>query len=166
MFTKNKWAHAVDMNHGLNLGEIEVIHEMEVNIKGCMELVCSSGMIKDVHRAVEREIMSKVSFKLIGEAHQVCGWMILSSMWNNSYFFIIKLFGIQAKARSTCCEKSITVDGAKLDDYFCHITCGFKPTDKDSKDHLSGRLLFDTMQSERNCIAIVSIIAKDKKHIR
>jgi hypothetical protein len=33
-------------------------------------LVWSSGTIKDVHKAVEKEMMSKVPFKLIGEAHQ------------------------------------------------------------------------------------------------
>jgi hypothetical protein len=33
-------------------------------------LVWLSGTIKDVHRAVEKEIISKVSFKRIGEANQ------------------------------------------------------------------------------------------------
>jgi hypothetical protein len=66
MFTRKKWSQAVDMNHGINLGWIEVIREMEGNKKGCMGLVWSSGTIKDFHRAVEREMMSKVSFKLIG----------------------------------------------------------------------------------------------------
>jgi hypothetical protein len=75
MFTKNKKAHAVDIDHGLNLGGIEVIREMEGNKKGCMGLVGSSGTIRDVHKAVEREMMSKVSFKLIikesaDECHQ------------------------------------------------------------------------------------------------
>jgi hypothetical protein len=54
MFTRKKWSQAVDMNHRLNLGGIEVILEMEGNKKGCMGIVWSSGMIKDVHRAVER----------------------------------------------------------------------------------------------------------------
>jgi hypothetical protein len=77
--------------------------------------------------------------------------------------YIITHYGLEAKARATGCDISITVDGAKLDDYCCHITCGFKLTDKDSKDPLYGRLLVDTMQSKRNCIPIVSIIAKDNK---
>jgi hypothetical protein len=38
--------------------------------KGAMGLVWSSGTVKDVHRAVEREIKTKVSFKLIGEHHE------------------------------------------------------------------------------------------------
>jgi hypothetical protein len=29
IFTKKKWSQAVDMNHGLNLGGIEVVHAME-----------------------------------------------------------------------------------------------------------------------------------------
>jgi hypothetical protein len=70
MFTKKKFAQAVDMNHGLKLGGIEVIHEMDCNKKGCMGLVWAFGMIKDVHRAVEREMMAKVSFKLMDEADQ------------------------------------------------------------------------------------------------
>jgi hypothetical protein len=54
MFTRKKWVQAVDMNHGLNLVGIEVIREIEGNKKGCMGLVWSSSMIKDIHRAVER----------------------------------------------------------------------------------------------------------------
>jgi hypothetical protein len=38
--------------------------------KGAMGLVWSLGTVKDIHRAVEREIKSKVSFKLIGERHE------------------------------------------------------------------------------------------------
>jgi hypothetical protein len=33
MFTTKKWAHAVHVNHSLNLGGIEVIHQMEGNKK-------------------------------------------------------------------------------------------------------------------------------------
>jgi hypothetical protein len=58
------------MNHGLNLGGIEVIRNTEGNTKGSMWLVWSSGTFKDVHRAVEREMKTKVSFKLIGERHE------------------------------------------------------------------------------------------------
>jgi hypothetical protein len=57
------------MNHGLNLGGIEVIRNMEGTKKGAMGLVWSSGTVKDVHRAVEREMQTKVAFKLIGERH-------------------------------------------------------------------------------------------------
>jgi hypothetical protein len=163
MFTRNKWAQAVDMDHRLNLGGIEVILEMEGNKKGCMGLVWSSGTIKDVHRAVEREMMSKVSFKLIGEAHQEVWVDGVELDVKELLISIITHYGLEAKARATGCEISITVDGAKLDDYCCYITCGFKLIDKDSRDPLSGRLLFDTMQSERKCIPIVSIIAKDNK---
>jgi hypothetical protein len=57
------------MNHGLNLGGIEVIRNMERTKKGAMGLVWSSGTVKDVHRAVEQEMQTKVVFKLIGESH-------------------------------------------------------------------------------------------------
>jgi hypothetical protein len=77
--------------------------------------------------------------------------------------YIITHYGLETKARAKGCEISITFDGAKLDDYCCHIIRGFKLTDNYLKDPLSGRLLFDTMQSKRNCIPIVSIIAKDNK---
>jgi hypothetical protein len=56
-------------NHGMNLGGIEVIRNMEGTKKGAMGLVWSSGTVKDVHRAVEREMKTKVAFKLIGERH-------------------------------------------------------------------------------------------------
>jgi hypothetical protein len=39
LFTKKKWAQAVDVNHGLNLGGIEVIRNMEGTKKGAMGLV-------------------------------------------------------------------------------------------------------------------------------
>jgi hypothetical protein len=158
MFTRNKWAHAVDMNHGLNSGGIEVIRDMEGNKRDAWD---SFGhTIKYVHRAVEREMMSQSSFQLIGEAHQ--------DVWGGGFeldvkellIYIITHYGLEEKARETGCEISITVDGAKIDDY---CSCGFKLTDKDSRDPLSGRLLFDTMQSERNCIPSVSIIFKDNK---
>jgi hypothetical protein len=155
MFTKKKWAQAVDMNHGLNLGVIEVIHETEGNKKGCMGLVWSSGTLTYVHRAVEREIMSTVSFKLIGEAHQDVRVDGVVLDMKELLIYIIKHYGLEAKAKATGCEISTTADGAKLDNYCCHITCGFKLTDEDSKNLLYGRLLFDTIQSERSCITIV-----------
>jgi hypothetical protein len=50
MFTKNKWAQAMDMNHDLSLGGIEVIRELEGNKKGYIGLIWSSGTIKYVSR--------------------------------------------------------------------------------------------------------------------
>jgi hypothetical protein len=52
IFTKKKRAHDVDMNPGLNLGGIEVIHEMEGTKNGGQGIVGSSGTVKDIHRAV------------------------------------------------------------------------------------------------------------------
>jgi hypothetical protein len=141
MFTKKKWDQAVDMNHGLNLRGIEVIREIEGNKKGYMGLVWSSGTIKDVNRAVERELMSKVSFKLISEAHQDVWVDVVELNVKELLLYIIKHYGLEANARATCCDISITVDGAKLDDYCCHIICGFRLTNKDSKDPLSGYLV-------------------------
>jgi hypothetical protein len=134
MFTRKKWDHAVDINHGLNLVGIEVIHEMEGNKNGCMGIVWSSGTIKDVHRAVERKMMSNVSFKLIGEAHQDVWVDGVELDVKKFLIYIITHYGLEAKARATGCEISITVNGAKLDDYCCHIICGFTLTGKDLKD--------------------------------
>jgi hypothetical protein len=47
------------MNHGLNLGGIEVIRNIEGTKKGTMGLVWSSGTDKDVHRAVEWEMKKR-----------------------------------------------------------------------------------------------------------
>jgi hypothetical protein len=133
------------MNHGLNLGGIEVIRNMEGTEKGVMGLVWSSGTVKDVHRAVEREMKTKVVFKLIGKRHD--------DMWIDGVqlnvkellIYLIKHFGLEEKARASGCEIDITVDGAKLDDYCIHVTCGFKMTDKDARDPLTGKLLLPTI---------------------
>jgi hypothetical protein len=53
---QKKWAQAVGMNRGLNLGGIYVILNTEGTEKGAMGLVWSSGTVTDVHRDVEREI--------------------------------------------------------------------------------------------------------------
>jgi hypothetical protein len=58
------------MNHGLNLGGIEMIRSMEGTKNGATGLVWSSGTGKDFHRAVEREMKTKVWFKLICERHE------------------------------------------------------------------------------------------------
>jgi hypothetical protein len=58
------------MNHVLNLGGEEMIRNMEGTKKGAMGLVWSSGTVKGVHRAVEREMKTKVLFKLIGKRHK------------------------------------------------------------------------------------------------
>jgi hypothetical protein len=151
------------MNHGLNLGDIEVIRNMEGTKKGAMGLVWSSGTVKDVHRAVEREMQTKVAFKLIGERHD--------DMWIDGVqlnvkellIYLIKKIGLEEKARASDCEIAIMVDGAKLDDYCIHVTCGFKMTDKDARDPLTGKLLLPTIQSSNNGFPITSIIAKDNK---
>jgi hypothetical protein len=70
LFTKKKWAQAVDMNHGLDLGGIEVIQSREGTKKGAMGLVWSSSTVKDFHRAAEREMQTKVLFKLIKERRE------------------------------------------------------------------------------------------------
>jgi hypothetical protein len=162
LFNKKK-AQAVDMNHGLNLGVIEVIRNTEGTKKGAMGLVWLSGTVKDVHRAVEREMKTKVAFKLIGERHD--------DMWIDGVqlnvkellIYLIKHFGLEEKARASGFEISITVDGAKLDDYCIHVTCGFIMTDKDARDPLTGKLLLLTTQSRNNAFPITSIIVKDNK---
>jgi hypothetical protein len=163
LFTKQKWAQAIDMNHGLNLGGIELICEMEGNKKGCKCLVWSSGTVKDVHRAVERKMKTFVSFKLIGERHQdVCVENVELDL-KQCFIYLIKHYGLEEKSLTIGCEISITADGAKLDEYCCRITCCFKITDPDPRDPLTGKLLFEVMQSERNCHSCVSLVAKDNK---
>jgi hypothetical protein len=129
VFTK-KWAQAVNTNHGMNLGGIEVIRNMEGTKKGAMGLVWSSGTVKDVHPAVEREMKTKVSFKLIGERHEEMWIDGVQLHAKEVLICLIKHFGLEEKARASSCEIAITLDGAKLDDYCIHVTCGFKMTDK------------------------------------
>jgi hypothetical protein len=160
------------MNHGLNLGGIEVIQSMEGTKKGATGLVWSSCTVKDVHRAVECEMQTKVSFKLIRERHE--------DMWidgveldvKNFLIYLITHFGLEEKARASGCNIDITVDGAKLHDYCIHVTCGFKMTDNDARDPLDvdeddplkrGKLLLPTIQSSKNAFPITSIITKDNK---
>jgi hypothetical protein len=86
--------------------------------------------------------------------------------------YLIEHFGLEEKARASGCEISITVDGAKLDDYSIHVTRAFKMTDKDAHDPLQidndgplkrGKLLLPTFQSRKNAFPIASIIVKDNK---
>jgi hypothetical protein len=101
-----------------------------------MGLLWSSGMVKDVHRAVEREMQEKVSFKLIGERHK---YMWIDGVQLDLKEILIYLrnhFGLEEKVRASGCEIAITVDGAKLDNYCIHVTCGFKIIDKDARDPL------------------------------
>jgi hypothetical protein len=46
IFTKKKWAQAVYLNHGLNLGGIEVVRAVEGLGKNGQGLVWSSSSIK------------------------------------------------------------------------------------------------------------------------
>jgi hypothetical protein len=84
--------------------------------------------------------------------------------------YLIKHFGLEEKARASACEISITVDGAHIDDYCIHGTCGFKMTYKYARDPLHidhddylkrGKLLLPTIQSSKNAFPITSIILKD-----
>jgi hypothetical protein len=163
LFTKKKWARAVDMNHGLNLGGIEVIREMEGNTKGCKGLVWSSGTVKGVHRTVERKMKTIVSFKLIGERLQDVWVDGVDLDVKQLLIYLIKHYRLEEKSQTIGCEISITVDGATLDDYCCHITCRFKMTDPDARDPLTGKLLFEVMQSERNGHPYPSLVAKNNK---
>jgi hypothetical protein len=98
---QKQWANAEDMNHGLNLGGIEVIRNTEGTKKGAMGLAWSSGTVKYVHRAVEREMQTKVAFKLLGERHD--------DMWIDGVqlnvkellIYLIKNFGLEEKARAS-----------------------------------------------------------------
>jgi hypothetical protein len=141
------------MNHGLNLGGIEAIRNMEGTKKGAMGLVLSSGTGNDVHRAVEREMHTKVAFKLIGERHDnMCTDGVQLNV-KELLIYLIKHFGLEEKARASGCEIAITVDGAKLDEYCIHVTCGFKMTDKDARDPLTGSLFLPTIQSSKKCFS-------------
>jgi hypothetical protein len=71
---------------------------------------------------------------------------------------------LEGKSPASGCEIAITVDGAKLDDYCIHVTGGFKMTDKDARDPLTGKLLLPTIQSSNNDFPITPIIAKDNKY--
>jgi hypothetical protein len=104
LFTTKKSAQAVDMNHGLKLGGIEVIRNMEGTKKGSMGLVWSSGTVKYIHRAVELEMQTKVAFKLIGERHDDI-WIDAAQLSvKELLIYLIKHFGLEEKARASGCE--------------------------------------------------------------
>jgi hypothetical protein len=98
------------MNHGLNLGGIEVIRNMKGTKKGAMELVWSSGTVKDDHRTVDQEMKTKVAFKLIGEHHD--GMSIDGVQLNikELLIYLIRKNGFKEKARASVYEIAITVD--------------------------------------------------------
>jgi DNA-directed RNA polymerase subunit RPC12/RpoP len=137
-----------------------------------MGMVWSSDTIKHVHRAVERDMQTKMLFKLSGERHE--------DMWIDGVqlnvkellIYLIKHFGLEEKAWASGCDIAITVNGAKLNDYCTNVTCGFKMTDKEARDPLDidedeplkrGKLLLSTIQSIKNDFPITSLIAKDNK---
>jgi hypothetical protein len=110
-----------------------------------------------------------VSFKVIVDDTWIDG---VELNITELFIYLIKHYGLEEKARTNGCEISITVDGAKLDDYCIHITCGFKMTDTDARNPLvmddndplkRGKLLFVMIQSERNSFPINSLIAKYNK---
>jgi hypothetical protein len=110
---------------------------------------------------VEREIKTKVAFKLIGERHED---MWIDGVQHNVkelFIYLIKKIGLEEEARASGCEIAITVDGAKLYDYCIHVTCGFKMMDKDACDPLTVNMLLPTIKSSNNDFPITSIIAKD-----
>jgi hypothetical protein len=105
------------MSHGLNLGGIEVIRNMEGTKKGAIGLVWSSVTVKDVHRTVEQEMQTKVAFKLVGEHHDDMWIDRVQLNVKELLVYFITHFGLEEKARASGCEIATTVDGAKLDDY-------------------------------------------------
>jgi hypothetical protein len=84
---------SVDMNHGLNLGGIDVIRNVKGTKKGSMGLVWSSGTVKAVHRAVERKMKTKVAFKLIGERHNYMWIYGVQLNVKELLIYLIKDFG-------------------------------------------------------------------------
>jgi hypothetical protein len=104
-----------------------------------------------------------VAFKLIGERHDDTWIDGVQLNVKDLLIYLIKHFGLEEKARASGCEIAITVDGAKLDDYYIHVTCGFKMTDKDARDALTGKLLLPTIQSSNNAFSTMYIITKDNK---
>jgi hypothetical protein len=114
----------------------------------------------------------KVSFKLVVEHHEDTWIDGVQLDVKELLIYLIKHFGLGEKARASGCEIATTVDGANLDDYYIHVTCGFKMTDKDAHDPLHidnddplkrGKLLLPTIHSRKNDFPITSIITKDNK---
>jgi hypothetical protein len=106
---------------------------------------------------------TKVAFILIGERHDDIWIDGVQLNMKELLIYLISYFGLEEKARASGCEIAITVDGAKLDDYCIHVTCGFKMTDKDIHNLLTGKLILPTIQSSNNDFTITSIIRKDNK---
>jgi hypothetical protein len=86
--------------------------------------------------------------------------------------YLVQSFGLEEKTKTEGVEMCITCYSTKLDEYLCNITGGFKFSSKDSRNPLTindndilkcGMLLFNTMQSEKNCHPSISVIAKDTK---
>jgi hypothetical protein len=78
--------------------------------------------VTDVHRALEREMKTKVAFKLIGERHEDIWIDVVQLNMKELLIYLISYYGLEEKARASDCEIAITVDGAKLDDYCIHVT--------------------------------------------
>jgi hypothetical protein len=122
-------------------------------------LAWSSSTIQKVHRSVGNDMKKQIPLRIIGERFEDT-WIDGVELSAKSLLnYLIPRYGLEKKAKTVDVEVFITCDSAKLDDMFCHMTAWWKITDKDTRDPLIidqedfmkiCRLVFDTIQSERN----------------
>jgi hypothetical protein len=167
-----KLAQSVDMNYGLNLAVLEVVRVMEGLGKNGQGMFWSSSSIKEVHRAVEEVMMKEMDFTIITARHNDIWIDGVEIDVKKLLIYLVNRYGLSKKARTVGIEVTITVDSAKLDEYCYHTTSVWKFTNISNGDPLivnntdpDNRLMLriETIQSERCCFPIITMIAKDNK---
>jgi hypothetical protein len=88
----------VNINHGIKLGGIEVIREMEGMKEGVQGLVWSSSTVKDVDRAVELELRGHKTSKLIAERFDGTWIDGVALNAKELLIYLLKKYGLEEKA--------------------------------------------------------------------
>jgi hypothetical protein len=151
VYTVESLARTMDLKHGINLGGIDAICQIEPiqpRRKGRGyhhrdSILWSSISIKGCMREVEKELKEKVGWKKIRERYKEN--YIDGIQYDTEKFFtyLLNAFHLGELAKNETDKMAITVDGAKLDDKVHHVMIGFKICDKRACDPITGELIFD-----------------------
>jgi hypothetical protein len=180
VYTAESLARTMDLKHGINLGGIDAILQIEPaqpsrKWRGCCNrnfILWSSSSIKGCMREVEKEMKETVGWKNIRERHK--DKIIDGIKYDTEKFFtyLLNSFHLGELAKHDTFEMAITVDRAKLEDKVHHVTIWFKICDKRARDTTAGEICFDenlpdgeevNMQSAEWCFPVMVILAKDNK---
>jgi hypothetical protein len=130
VYTAKSLARAMDLKHGINLGGIDAIHQIEPvqpsrKGPGCCHrnsILWSSSSIEGCMREVEKEMKETVGWKKIRERHEENIIDGIQYDTDKLFTYLVNAFHIGELAKHETVEMAITVNGAKSDDKVHHVT--------------------------------------------